>query len=221
MSQPTETRSTASTVITAVLLAAIAALAVVLVIKLRHRNNDRGGVNFSNGGVGAEHPAVGRKLPRLELDSLDGNAAGHVSLTDLRANQFDKNQKGKVVLLNFWGTWCPPCTAEMPHLAELEAQFRDQPDFRFLAVSVGYGPVPTEELRQQTKEFMARSQYKFQPMLDPDGATLAAAQQLTDAEGIPLTMVIDRQGAVRGVWPGYDPDYLFEIKQMVMNVLLE
>ncbi len=223
MSQTEEPRSTAGTITTAVLIAAIAAMAVVLVIKLRHRGADHQGTAFSNGGVGAEHPAVGQKLTKLELDTLTGDAKDHLTLSDQRGSLIDnaEGNNGKVVLLNFWGTWCPPCTAEMPHLAELDAQFHDRPDFLFLPVSIGSGAESDEEVVKETRNFMARSQYKFTPYVDPGSATFIAAAKLTREEVTPLTLVIDRHGTIRGVWPGYDPDRLFDIKQMLLNLLLE
>ena len=223
MSQTEDPRSTAGTITTAVLIAAIAALAVVLVIKLRHRAAEHQGTTFSNGGLGAEHPAAGQKLTKLELDTLAGDAKDHLTLSDLRGSLLEnaEDSKGKVVLLNFWGTWCQPCTAEMPHLAELDAQFHDRPDFLFLPVSISSGAESDEEVIQKTREFMARGQYKFQPYVDPGSATFIAAAKLTRAKGTPLTLVIDRHGTIRGVWPSNDPDNLFEIKQMLLNLLLE
>jgi hypothetical protein len=68
---------------------------------------------------------------------------------------------------------------------------------------------------------MARSQYKFRPYLDPGNATFIAAAKLTNEEVTPLTLVIDRHGTIRGVWPGYDSDNLLDIRQMLLNLLLE
>ncbi|NIL98561.1 MAG: redoxin domain-containing protein, partial [Planctomycetales bacterium] len=75
----------------------------------------------------AQHPAVGARLPTLQLRALT-TGWGDVQLSDLRGN---------VVLLNFWGTWCGPCRQELPHLADIYARFGTRKDFRLLAVSCG------------------------------------------------------------------------------------
>ena len=77
--------------------------------------------------MGTHHPAVGRKLPQLELKPLTGDGRP-VSLEDL---------KGRVTLIDFWGTWCPPCAEELPHIAALATRFSGQLDFQVLAVSCG------------------------------------------------------------------------------------
>ncbi len=72
---------------------------------------------------------VGNRLADLNLLPLTGDSRP-VSL---------RNLKNKVVLLNFWGTWCPPCRAELPHLAELRKRYAAQEAFRLLAVSYPAG----------------------------------------------------------------------------------
>ena len=71
------------------------------------------------------HSGVGKSLPLLELRPLTGDAPP-VSLVDLQNH---------VTLLNFWGTWCPPCRNELPHIAALRQRFAGQDAFRLLAVS--------------------------------------------------------------------------------------
>jgi thiol-disulfide isomerase/thioredoxin len=71
---------------------------------------------------------TGQPAPPFELARLDGS--GTVSLESLR---------GRVVLLNFWATWCAPCEAEMPAMERLHAALAG-PDFELLAVSVDAGP---------------------------------------------------------------------------------
>ena len=70
-------------------------------------------------------PGVGMPLPFLELQPLTGTTEG-VSLDATR---------GKVVIINYWGTWCPPCVMEFPHMVDLWEEFRGNPDFLFLSVS--------------------------------------------------------------------------------------
>ncbi len=88
---------------------------------------------------------------------------------------------GKVVLLNFWATWCPPCRKEMPDLEKLYQAFGKQ-GFVVLAVS--------DEERAVVEPFLQGKGYTFPILLDP-GKKVSAAFQV---EGIPKSFVFDRQG---------------------------
>src|SRR5215471_10089123 len=93
-----------------------------------------------------EHVGVGQPLPLVELAPLTGATEG-VSLASLR---------GKVALVNFWGTWCGPCNAEFPHMVELWEQFRGNPEFAFISVSSTFADrEPVEAVREATAKFLA------------------------------------------------------------------
>src|SRR5688572_173637 len=85
--------------------------------------------------VGVSHPAVGKSMSRIALAPLTGTEK-RVRLEDL---------KGKVVLINYWGTWCGPCRMEFPQLAALEKRLRGEPEFLFLSVSCGNDPDGEDE----------------------------------------------------------------------------
>src|SRR5436305_7290789 len=72
---------------------------------------------------------VGHRLPQLQLSPLTGTERS-IGADDLT---------GHVTLLDFWGTWCPPCREEIPHIATLAAKYKDAPGFQVLAVSCGGG----------------------------------------------------------------------------------
>jgi thiol-disulfide isomerase/thioredoxin len=113
-----------------------------------------------------------RELPRLRF--VDGQGAA-TSLTAWR---------GKVVLLNVWATWCPPCIKEMPSLDRLQATLGG-PDFQVVALSIDAGGLPA------VQAFFGRNDIKhLLPYID---AFHAATTNLI-ATGIPLTLLIDRDG---------------------------
>lgn len=100
---------------------------------------------------------------------------GTHSLTDYR---------GKVVLLNFWATWCAPCREEMPSLDALQAQMGSD-DFQVVAIATGHNPAPAVE------KFLTEAKVTQLPVL------LDARQQLAREMGVmgmPVTVLIDRQG---------------------------
>ncbi len=125
--------------------------------------------------------------PKIVLDRLDGK------LVPLSASQ------GKVVLLSFWATWCPPCRRELPTLERLQRTFPRK--LEIAAISVDRAGRPTLE------RFLDRLRVKrLRIYLDPDGRVAERANQETGAPfplyGMPITYVIDRRGSVAGYITG-------------------
>lgn len=159
-----------------------------------------------------EHPAVGQRFPALELEPLSG-ASQRVSLADL---------EGKVVVLNFWGTWCPPCRQEMPELADLYRRMAGHERFRLLAVSCLPGPSEAkafEELEAETAAFLRSKGLALPAYADPSGITRAAFRQLGGRMVFPTTVLLDGQGVVRAVWVGYAPGVVEQIQRQVVGLL--
>jgi peroxiredoxin len=92
-------------------------------------------------------------------------------------------QKGKIVLLNFWATWCPPCKAEMPAIDKLWKKTKDKA-FTVMGVSVGEEP-------RTVKDFIARMGYGYPIFVDPSGVLGTAF----GARSIPTTYILDKSGA--------------------------
>ncbi len=139
------------------------------------------------------HPAVGQKLPALQLEPLTGDSQP-VTLDDLA---------GKVVLINFWGTWCPPCREELPDIVALDKKYRDRADFRLLAVSCGSGgETDPDVLRSETAAILDFEQIDMPTYTDPQQVTRRALAQLGGFDGYPTTVVLDRDGVIRGLWAG-------------------
>lgn len=161
---------------------------------------------------GEGHPAVGKPLPTLQLKPLTGGQQP-VVLGDLT---------GRVVLLNFWGTWCPPCLAELPHIAALEKQFRARPNFRLLAVSCGHGrQEDLHTLSENTKATLQSNDIDMPTFADPGAVTRGAVDQVAGFEGYPTTLILDRHGAIRGVWSGYRPGVEAEMRDLIGRLLVE
>lgn len=93
--------------------------------------------------------------------------------------------KGKVVLLNFWATWCPPCRQEMPSMMKLNTAMSGKP-FQMVAVSIDEGG------KQDIESFFKQSGYNLPTYLDADGS----ASKLYGITGVPESFIIDKQGVV-------------------------
>jgi len=109
--------------------------------------------------------------------------------------------KGKIVFLNFWATWCPPCREEMPFMQELYEKYKDK-DIVVLAVNPNQvenrGVDDSEKAEQKVREFIKENGYTFPILLDRDDSAWAVYQQ----RGIPANYVIDKEGVIKYLKPG-------------------
>ena len=156
---------------------------------------------------GVNHPVVGQSLKFLRLEPLTGSGEA-MSASDLQ---------GKVTLVNFWGTWCPPCVEEFPYLAKLYEQLRSSPGFQYLSIS--YDDKPTDELRESTGDFVQRMGADHPTYYDPGAATLLALHAIGVDDAFPTTVVVGRDGSIRGVWRGYNRSAIIEIEQLLKELL--
>lgn len=121
----------------------------------------------------AAMPVENSPAPEIIVNSLNG---APLKLSDL---------KGKVVLLNFWATWCPPCREEIPSMMKLNKTMTGKP-FQMVAVSIDEGGRPAIE------SFFQTSRFSLPAYTDPDNRA-AMAYGIT---GVPETFIIDKQGVV-------------------------
>lgn len=105
--------------------------------------------------------------------------------------------KGKVVFLNFWATWCPPCRGELPHIEEIYKQYKNNSnDVIILGVTApGLG---REGSKQDIIDFMSKSGYTFPVMFDNKGDIMNEYS----IEAFPTTFIIDKEGNVKEYVPG-------------------
>jgi peroxiredoxin len=126
-------------------------------------------------------PQFAAAMAKLEADDSKRRQA-NFTLTDLHGKAWNlKDLRGKVVLVNFWATWCPPCRKEMPDLEALYLQFQDQ-GFVVLAIS--------DEDASTVNPFLAERTITYPVLLDP-GRKVNEQFQI---EGIPKSFVYDRSG---------------------------
>jgi len=119
---------------------------------------------------------VGDTAPNFTFPGLDGKM---VSLTDYR---------GKVVFLNIWATWCPPCRKEMPSMEKLYQQLKGE-DFEILAVSVDTAGATA------VGPFMKELNLSFPALLDTRGTV----QNLYGTTGLPESFIIGRNGIIEKI----------------------
>ena len=120
-----------------------------------------------------------RTAPPLALKNLQGRT---IRLSDY---------KGKVVLLNFWTTWCPPCRAEIPDLVRWQREYKRQ---GLQVIGITYPPEKLGEVRRFVRKFGVNY-----PVALGTKETKALFYQ---GENLPITVVIDREGNVRDLIEG-------------------
>src|SRR5258708_14840318 len=129
----------------------------------------------------SDNPQFAAAMAKLEADDAKRQNADF-KLTDLQGKAWHlQDLRGKVVLVNFWATWCPPCRKEMPDLDALYNKFKDQ-GFVVLAIS--------DEEAAKVSPFIAERRISYPVLLDP-------GRKVNDAfivEGIPKSFVYDRSG---------------------------
>ncbi len=148
-------------IVLAILILALAGLAILFLFA-------------KEGAQGVKIIGTGDRAPEFRLTALDGR---QVSLSDYR---------GKVVMVHFWATWCPPCVEEIPTLERLYRGLLGK-DFAILAVSVDEGGA------EAVTSFMQRNRLSLPVLLDPR----RSVSRLYGTFKFPETYLLDRDGVVR------------------------
>jgi peroxiredoxin len=129
----------------------------------------------------SDNPQFAEAMAKLEADDAKRQTADF-TLPDLQGKAWHLQElRGKVVLVNFWATWCPPCRKEMPDLDALYNKFKDQ-GFVVLAIS--------DEEAAKVSPYLAEHKVSYPVLLDPG----RKVNDLFIVEGIPKSFVYDRSG---------------------------
>ncbi len=161
---------------------------------------------------GEQPPAADEDLfKRLKIQRFRGKVlAPDFTLADLNGRGIRLGSlKGKVVFLNFWATWCPPCIQEMPTMEKLHREFGSK-GLVILAVNFRESP-------EQVKAFLKEHQLTFTTLLDPKGKVF----ELYQAWSLPTTTIVNKKGQAVGKVIGYRDWYKPEMKEFFRRLLHE
>ncbi len=128
------------------------------------------------------HPLLGKAAPVFSLDLMDG---GKLDLAAL---------KGKIVVLDFWATWCPPCRSALPVYVKVTDKLKDK--------GVVFHGINLRETPDLVKAFQKKADLKF-------SVAIASKSDITNqygVEGIPQLVIIGKDGVVEAVHVGLAPD---------------
>jgi thiol-disulfide isomerase/thioredoxin len=135
---------------------------------------------LSNGAEPDTEQLAGKAAPDFSLKTLDGK---NVTLSEM---------KGKVVVIDFWATWCPPCRKSLPHVQKMSA------DKELADKGLVVWAVNAREAKDLVQKFLTENKYTFAVPMDP-GKVMT--QYLV--QGIPTTIIVGRDGKIRKVFVGF------------------
>lgn len=153
---------------------------------------------FSALGCGPAQPLkAGDRLPDFQMQTLDGQ--------QLKASSL----KGKVVIIDFWATWCPPCRVATKVFNELQSQYGSR-GLVIIGASVSEKLPDNSAVTEYVREMKVRYliTVKNDRLLKPWGV-----------DGLPTTLLIDRSGVIRWLEVGVSPSFQADLKAQIEKVL--
>ncbi len=148
--------------------------------------------------VNAERRKSAKPAPDFKLATLKSDT---VQLSKL---------KGKVVMLDFWATWCGPCVSELPNLAKLYKKYADNPKILFFSID-------TNEPASSIKPFMEKYNYSFNVLL----GNLTSVSHMYGVDAIPTKFLVDQSGRIqfKHIGGGPDPKVIDELSKEIDELL--
>jgi peroxiredoxin len=143
----------------------------------------------------ARSAAIGEPAPDFSLPTLEEREIG--------LGKF----KGKVVLLNFWASWCAPCQEELPELEKIYRKYQER-GFEVIGVNI-------DKKQANAEKFVRRFGLTFPVMLDPESAVVGEYR----AHAMPMSYLIDQEGVIRQLFFGFNRKKLPAMEAAVVEVM--
>lgn len=164
--------------------------------------------------------AAGCGAPR-KASPLEGRAMGPLPIVSLDDPSLPvPSLAGKVTLLNFWGTWCPPCRKELPGLVRIARRLAAEPRFQLIAVSVGSGG-DDADLASETRSFLASRQMPIAAWGFTEAVAATHFSLAFELRGVPATYLVGPDSRIRRTWTGYRSSDEADMAAAIVGLLKE
>lgn len=154
----------------------------------------------------SEYPALASSLAKAPFEIEDGST---FTVED---------RKGKILLLNLWAVWCIPCKVEMPHLVAMQDKYRDD-DFQVIGLNVGNDDLEPESF-ERMKNFAAEQKLNYE-IARISNKTFDDFVKMARFGGVPLSILVDRDGHMRGVFKGGSRQEIQKMESAVASLIAE
>ncbi len=138
------------------------------------------------------------------------SALPEFNLPDLSDRQHNISEwSGKILVINFWATWCPPCLKEIPDFVTLQEQYAAK-GLQFIGIAI--------EDKQAVAEYAAKTKINYPVLLGGDNGIALAHQLGNNVDAVPYTLIVDKQGQIIYQHPGeLAKDKILEVIAPLLN----
>lgn len=144
-----------------------------------------------------------------EVMGMKGKTMVPFAMTDLAGKKHtNASVKGKVVLLDFWATWCPPCRAASPKLQELHTKYAEK-GLMIIGATSG-----EEDPKAAATGYVKEHGYTYTVTYDNDALAKAVG-----VPGYPTFLLIDKNGVIQNVWVGFGPGQEQQFEEAIKKLL--
>lgn len=153
-----------------------------------------------------------KMIKRFNSGRIDKEAPALDSITDLKGKPINTDKlKGKIIILDFWATWCGPCMSAFPHMQKIYDQFKDNQEVKFIILNSGW-----DNTIKEARKWKQKKEYTFPIYYDED----SKVTQAFGVHGIPTTFFIDQNGKIQFKKVGFEGKKMEPKMKLQIELLL-